>query len=185
MESPKGSSDNLPLGIMTYWDLNRRSVYTYIYSVFVFFEQMIKEEIYKIHGECDSNCVFDYISMNDKNRRHKRNPRLGVTHLKYNISLLNFRELSDFLRKQSHRKDQWKSKIPESVLDSIVHVRNNIAHPVSLILEGGTTKLQHELSKLREICVAGKEVVMQYDDNTKNTIYSTALNKIKDDDLCP
>ncbi len=63
--------DEHPLGIMTYWDLNRRSVYTYTYHMLLSIEQALKDHIAKTHSG-KNNKDHDWIAhMNDgqlKNR---------------------------------------------------------------------------------------------------------------------
>ncbi len=50
-----------PLGIMTYWDLNRRSVYTYTYHILLSIEQALKDHIAKTHNE-KNNTDHDWIA---------------------------------------------------------------------------------------------------------------------------
>ena len=52
--------DEHPLGIMTYWDLNRRSVYTYTYHILLSVEQVLKDQIAKTHNR-KNNKDHDWI----------------------------------------------------------------------------------------------------------------------------
>lgn len=173
---------NPPEGIMTYWDLNRRSVYTYIYTVFVFFEQAMKEEIYARHKNCVSECVFEYIRAKDSRNRRPRSVKAGRSNLRYNISRLYFRELTDFLIKYSHEGIETGSKLPIQSIEAIREIRNSIAHPVNLIVDGDAVRMKQEIHHLRTICSEARNCVLQYDVNPKNTIYSSVLNRVSSEE---
>ena len=174
----KKSGLQSPIGLMTYWDVNRRSVYSYIYSVMVFIEQVLKEEIYNSHSDSNISCLRDFVLMRDSSKKKPRELEDWEDGLRANISKLTFRELCDFRSVDIHVTSYSCACITEDILSSMLALRNKIAHPVNLILDGGPARLKSQLETLRQICKEGREMVTKYDSNPKNSMCSTPLNDI-------
>ena len=172
----KGNRDD-PMGLMTYWDLNRRSVYSFIYTIFVYFEQSMKIEIYKSHKNGYHNCIRDFIQRRDANRQNPRRTYDGTDGLKLNISKLKFLELQNLLY-DAHASPEVQEKFPTEVIVAVGSKRNQIAHPVNLVMDNGLANLAKNLRTLYTICVKAKALVIDHDDNSKNTMYSSPMNEI-------
>lgn len=170
---PHDEDPRKPIGIMTYWDLNRRSVYSYFYSIFVFLEQSLKNDIYESHRDGHSDCVKKYVQHIEKNRKRKRKFKGWDKELHYNIARLSFSELLKFKRRNCHRGNYGVTSIPIDILESMNKIRNKIAHPVNLVLDSGLSRTQQQLEYLKKLCTEGKKIVIETDTNPKNAIHSS------------
>ncbi|MHB1440128.1 MAG: hypothetical protein ACYCSO_09370 [Cuniculiplasma sp.] len=177
-----GENDNNDdlIGLMTYWDLNRRSVYSFIYTIFVYFEQSIKIEIYKSHIDRLDNCIRDFIRRQEVKKKNSRKICDGNCGLNQIISNLKFLELQKLFYDDKHISTTIKEKFPKEVVEAVGSKRNQIAHPVNLIMDNGRGDLfKKNLQILKRICVEGRKIVIDNDDNPKNTMHSSPLNKIE------
>lgn len=174
----KNDDKDNPIGLMTYWDLNRRSVYTFIYTIFVYFEQAMKIEVYESHKNGYENCIRDFIQKRDANKNKPRITYNRTDDLKYNISKLQFRELQTLLY-DDHAFPNIQKKFPKDVICAIGEKRNRIAHPVNLVIDNGPNEISKNLRTLKTICICGKKHVIAYDDNPKNTVHHSRLNEIE------
>lgn len=168
---------DMPIGLMTYWDLNRRSVYSYLYAIFVYFEQSMKLEIYFSHSNDLYKCILEYIKTKDLRKRHPRVIGPNASDLGSNISKLKFEELKELLYDE-HSSPDVKITFPEEIIAALKDKRNQLAHPVNLIIESGLADIRRRLETLYKICVNARDIVIKYDRNTKNTMHSPPINEI-------
>lgn len=166
-----------PVGLMTYWDLNRRSVYSYLYTIFVYFEQSIKLEIYRSHTGEFHNCIYEYIKRKDTNKSHPRTASSNANDLRSNISKLKFTELVELLY-DKHSSAELHLTLPRDIIKALASKRNQLAHPVNLVMESGLVNVRNNLETLFKICVEAKDIVIKYDRNPKNTMYSSPMNEL-------
>ncbi len=160
-----------PLGIMTYWDLNRRSVYTYTYHILLSIEQALKDHIAKTH--------------NGKNKRdHDWIARMKDGQLKDRFELYklsgweatrlkswHFSQLCDFYYSDNCFRSSVSLPFKEDVLKRCEDLRNKVMHPVNLILEGNSSSdWACSLINLSKLWTEGKEAV-DYFRNPKNTYF--------------
>lgn len=155
------------IGVMTFWDLNRRSVYTYNYHIISFIELQIKKYLI---DNCNTKLGMNWINKsNHMNKRTKTKVRDFYDTL--NINKLNKWNLSDLISvyfDDPHIKN-IRGFIKNNLVNDLYSLRNNIMHPVELILPKENAKnWKNRLKLLENIMTDGQELVINYDKNPKN-----------------
>ena len=171
-----------PLGIMTYWDLNRRSVYTYTYHILLSIEQALKDHIAKTHNG-KNNKDHDWISrVEDKNLKGLfESYRSSGWEAKW-LKKWYFYQLCSFYYGDNCVKSGVSLPFKEDVLKRCEELRNKVMHPVNLILEGNSSSdWACRLIKLSKLWTEGKEAV-DYLGNPKNTYFFRDGDSFADED---
>ena len=167
---------------MTYWDLNRRSVYTYTYHILLSAEQVLKDHIAKIHNE-KNNKDHDWIV-------HVRDEQLRDRFELYKLSgweskrlkAWHFYQLRAFYNRDDCVKSSGSPLFKEDVLKTCEELRNKVMHPVNLIMKESSSKdwVSH-LNKLNKLWTEGRKAV-DYFGNTKNAYIFRDGDSFADED---
>ncbi|MDG6999520.1 MAG: hypothetical protein JRN15_10440 [Nitrososphaerota archaeon] len=158
-----------PLGIMTYWDLNRRSVYTYTYHILLSVEQVLKDHIAKTHNG-KNNKDHDWISREeDKNLKSLFESFRSSGWESKRLTKWHFHQLCSFYSEDTCVESGVSPQFTEDVLKACKELRNKVMHPVNLIMEGrSNTGWASRLIELNKLWTEGKKAV-DYLGNPKNT----------------
>ena len=77
-----------------------------------------------------------------------------------------------------HSSAELHLTLPRDIIKALASKRNQLAHPVNLVMESGLVNVRNNLETLFKICVEAKDIVIKYDRNPKNTIYSSPMNEL-------
>ena len=175
-----------PLGIMTYWDLNRRSVYTYTYHILLSVEQALKDRIAKTHNRKD-NTDHDWIAcMKDGQLKDRFELYMLSGWEATRLKAWHFSQLCDFYNNDKCVKLREFPPFQKDELEDLLKVckefRNKVMHPVNLILEGNyNADWVSRLIKLNKLWTEGKKAI-DYFRNPKNTYIFREDNSFADED---
>ena len=163
--------DKHPLGIITYWDLNRRSAYTYTYHILLSVEQALKDHIAKTHN-AKNNKDHDWISrVEDKNLKCLFESFRSSSWKSEHLKAWYFNQLCSFYYGDNCVKSGVSPPFTEDVLKACKELRNKVMHPVNLIMEGSyNTGWVSRLIELNELWTEGRKAV-DYLGNPKNTYF--------------
>lgn len=167
VKSPKTDSRD-PIGLVTFWDLNRAPSYIFSYSILVYLEQTILFKIRDSHKSWeDHNSVLNKIISAHPNLRHINDLKEFLRGPKYAheaLSKLGLPEELAFYMNDPHIVD-----MKERVTDDLVNyfnnsdgVRNRIGHPINLLVRDQDDYFIKDLSILNSIWDVGKEAFIKF-----------------------
>lgn len=157
-----GSDSNEPIGIVTYWDLNRAPAYIFSFAILVYLEHTLLSKIEETHKVWDNH---DGVIERIKDERIKELIRHFVKDGKYNFRKLSKWGLPDlltFYKEDNHITNQMKS-----ITDKLIKFfyknspRNRIAHPVNLLIRDNI-RFASDLKKLNNIWNFGKQAYLNF-----------------------
>ena len=163
--------DEHPLGIMTYWDLNRRSVYTYTYHILLSVEQVLKDRIALTHNGKNNKDHDWIVHVRDEQSRDRFELYKLSGWESKRLKAWHFSQLCDFYIKDACVKSSESPPFKEDVLKACKELRNKVMHPVNLILEGNSnTDWVSRLIRLNKLWIEGRKAVY-HPGNPKNTYF--------------
>lgn len=162
------SKEENQMGVMTYADLNRRSVYIYNYIIISFVEQWLRARIaqnYKEPGRILSEKWMNSLKQN------VRNKLLGFSSSKHE-STLSVASLKDliYVFKNDSSFEELRSRfgevIPDETLNDIISIRDRIMHPTKLLVS--KNKKREDMQILKRISKLSTDFLVRKDRNEKN-----------------
>ena len=168
VKSPEMDSGE-PVGLVTFWDLNRAPSYICSYSILVYLEQTIFLKIRDSHKSWERH--DDVL-----NKIKSAHPYWSKNHLsefvngpKYDYEALSefyLHELLAFYMNDTHIANK-KEKITEDLVnyfDRPERVRNRIGHPINLLVRDDDDNFLRDLSILNDIWDVGREAFINFPD---------------------
>ena len=159
-------SDEEPVGIATFWDLNRAPAYILSYSILVYLEHTLLLKIRDSHNTwCEHIELLKQIANEDPQcyiKKFVRGP-------KYNYRILSkwgLPELLTFYRKDPHI-DRDILMISDDLIAAFSDesaFRNRIGHSVKLLVEDKDKKFQTDLRRLNVIWNLGRTAFITFID---------------------
>jgi hypothetical protein len=162
--------DEEPIGIVTYWDLNRSPAYVLSYLILVYLEQTILLEIKKSHRVwSDHDKIFErlvppIVSTRDYSciKKFAHQPAYNYEEL----SKCGFEGLLAFYKTDFHvNKDS--AIISDALISSFLDdgkFRNRISHTLKLLIEDNDNKFRADLTRLNTIWKYGKKAFIVFGD---------------------
>ena len=156
------SKQDEPIGLMTFWDLNRAPAYIYSYAIQTYLEHTILLAIrdshkqWEDHSQVLQSIESDYI-------RALSNFLEGGDYNYNALSKLGFPEMFEFYRKDPHT-DKERIKFPEDLIEYISEpndFRNRVGHPVRLLVEDND-KFHDDIERLSVIWDIGREAFLKF-----------------------
>ncbi|MEM0136373.1 MAG: hypothetical protein QXU18_14300 [Thermoplasmatales archaeon] len=164
----RGNKSKYPVGILTFWDLNRAPAYILSYSILVFLEHSLLLKIRDSHDTwCDHADLIKQINRQDPQRNISYIKKF-VNRPRYNYRILSkwgLQELLIFFKYDPHIEGD-SAEISEDLLNLFAlekDFRNRIGHPVKLIVtDDGNFRC--DLKKLQIIWKLGKKAFINFTD---------------------
>lgn len=160
-----------PIGIMTFWDLNRAPLYIFSYMGLVYLEQTLLLKIRESNQNwCDHSAVIAEIFKSGNSNGNKSHIKKFV---KEDHGIYNYIELSkcgiiDLLA--FYKFDEHLDKTSFLELENLVDLfykphsfRNKIAHSIELLVDDDDN-FKYDLKSLNEIGKYGKQAFLDFTD---------------------
>ena len=157
-----------PIGIVTYWDLNRAPAYIFSYAIQAYLEQTILLAIRDSHPQKlwkDHSMVIQALKpkLNDSESRRVKG-FLGNGKYKYKaLSKWGFAELLHFYKSDPHINKEL-IELSDDAIDNISisgDYRNRVGHPIKLLVEDNE-EYHKDLERLSVIWEAGREAFLKF-----------------------
>ena len=157
-----------PIGIVTYWDLNRAPAYIFSYAIQAYLEQIILLAIRDSHPQKlwkDHSMVIQAL---EPNLREIESRRIicFLGNGKYNYEALSkwgFSEMLQFYKSDPHINKEL-IEFSDDAIDSIsipADYRNRVGHPIKLLVEDDDC-FHKDLERLSVIWKMGKEAFLRF-----------------------
>ncbi len=162
------TNENAETGIITYADLNRRSVYIYNYIIYLFVEQWLRKQIsdvFRIEGRKIDKNWMKYLEKSQKEKLIKN----AIDKKESTISVCNFDDLLLVFKKDPKfetLRSSMKEELSLKTLESLRSMRPKIAHPTKLLVR--KDKIQDSLRELTCVSELTKGFIPKEDSNEKN-----------------
>lgn len=162
------STDREPVGITTFWDLNRAPSYILSYSILVYLEQTIflsiKEShtVWHDHSELQSRLISMFGERYGNISGFFRGPKYDYKKL----SKWGLQELLAFYRYDVHI-DKDKFEVSDELVDSFSDggkFRDRLGHTVKLLVEDKDDTFDTDLRRLNTIWKTGKSAFINFID---------------------
>lgn len=156
------------LGIMTYADLNRRSVYIYNYIIVLFIEQWIKANIARNYMTRNRKISNNWMKSLDSKRK-KQLIQWSKEKGESTLSVASITDLIQIFTKEpslSSLRENYREKIPNKTLADIIFIRPKVMHPTKLLVPKNDIK--NGLKRLMRISKLTDDLIRQEDFNEKN-----------------
>lgn len=155
-------------GIITYADLNRKSVYIYNYILYSFVEQWLRKQIskeYKNKNRRISDKWMMALNEGQKMELMKRSKKQGES----TISVCDLFHLVQVFKKDpkfTTLREETTDKLTVKTLEDLVSMRPKIAHPTKLLVP--KDKIKDRLTRLMRISDLVEMFIPYEDFNEKN-----------------
>jgi hypothetical protein len=152
-----------PLGIITFWDLNRAPAYILSYACMIYLEHTLLNSIRDTHETLENHrSSADQFESRDL-RSFFRSSDLSFKELSKKWFL---RDLIEFCRKDKH-VSPWCKEIDATLMECLDgegkdSLRNQIAHPIRLLVRDDDTNFKDDLAKLQKLWTAGIEALRHF-----------------------
>ncbi|WMT45442.1 MAG: hypothetical protein RE469_04415 [Cuniculiplasma divulgatum] len=168
-------NDDEELGIMTYADFNRRSVYIYNYVIILFLEQWLKENISKTFVTKYRKISINWMKSLDQKRttvltkrsKEKDESTLAVASIDDLITVFKKESALQYIRNK-HRET-----LPDKTLADIVSMRPKVMHPTKLLIP--KCDIKSGLLRLVRISRLVDDFIRYEDSNKKNQGWPNVL----------
>jgi len=167
VKSPERNSGE-PVGLVTFWDLNRAPSHRFSYSILVCLEQTLLFKIRDTHKSCENHdSVLNKIKATHPKLRYIEDLDEFIRGPKYEykaLSKLGLPELLAFYMNDPHIVDM-KEKITDDLVNyfkSSEGVRNRIGHPINLFVRDDDDNFLKDLSILNSIWDVGREAFIKF-----------------------
>ena len=161
------------LGVITYADLNRKSVYIYNYIIILFLEQWIKNIISQKYRTKSKKINDNWM----RSLRTKQSAKLIDLSREKGESTLGVAGIDDLVMVFKHEpslqniRSQYKDSIPNETLSDIISVRPKVMHPTKLLVPKNNIK--NGLKRLMRILRLVDDFIQYEDSNEKNRGWPT------------
>ena len=150
-----------PIGIVTYWDLNRAPDYIFSFAIQTYLEHTILLAIRDSHKFWEDHSL---VLQSIKGRREVLEKFLNGGKYNYRaLSNLGFSEMFEFYRKDPHI-DKKKINFPDDKINYISvpnNYRNRVGHPVRLLVEDDDD-FHKDLERLSMIWEMGMDAFLKF-----------------------
>lgn len=155
--------EKVPIGLMTFWDLNRAPSYILTYPMLVYLEHLILLSIRDSHKEWEDHS--NLLHQLDNPNKHVKSFVKGPRCYDYDaLSRLGFRELTDFYRKDIHVSKNTK-EIPDILIDSFLQsetFRNRVGHSIRLLIRDDDVYFKEDLDTICRIWNQGRKLFINF-----------------------
>ncbi len=166
-----GADSRDPIGLVTFWDLNRAPSYIFSYSILVYLEQTLLFKIRDSHKSWENHdSVLSKVRSINPNLRYIEALEKFIRGPQYEykaLSKLGLPELLAFYMNDPHIVDM-KEKITDDLVNyfkSSDGVRNRIGHPINLLVRDDDDNFLKDLSILNSIWDVGREAFIKFLDS--------------------
>ena len=163
-----GADSRDPIGLVTFWDLNRAPSYIFSYSILVYLEQTLLFKIRDSHKSWENHdSVLNKVRSINPNLRYIEALEEFIRGPQYEykaLSKLGLPELLAFYMNDPHIVDM-KEKITDDLVNyfkSSEGVRNRIGHPINLLVRDDDDNFLKDLSILNDIWDVGREAFIKF-----------------------
>lgn len=162
------SKEENQMGVMTYADLNRRSVYIYNYIIISFVEQWLRARIaqnYKERGRILSEKWMNSLKQIDR----KKLLRFSSLKHESTLSVASLKDLIYVFKNDSsfeELRSRFGEVIPDETLNDIISIRDRIMHPTKLLVS--KNKKREDMQILKRISKLSTDFLVRKDRNEKN-----------------
>ncbi len=160
------TTEDGPVGVLTYADLNRKSCYVYSYIMLMSLEQALREAIEKAYSKIErKNAWMGKLRPGQQNRLKG----LSIDQKESTLSCAGLEDMVVVVENDPAVKKIWEMRykgIGEETLDSAVKMRNRIAHPNKLLVP--RNKRVDCIKGLSRFWKDMHAFVLEYDKNSRN-----------------
>lgn len=159
---------NVPVGLFTYSDLNRRSVYIYFYTLILFLEQWIREKIadnHRLPGRKLDPRWMNSLSQKERSNLHE----LSISKGESTLSVAGLNLLIKAYKKDGALAWTWgqhKDIVTKKLLNFAEEIRPKVMHPTKLLVP--RNRIFDRLKSLQYLSTQMRELIQREDFNTKN-----------------
>ncbi len=153
----------MPLGIITFWDLNRAPAYILSYACMIYLEHTLLNSIRDTHKTLENHrsLADRFESPGLRSFFRSSNPSFRELSKKWYL-----RDLIEFCRKDTH-VSPWCKEIDETLMECLdgsgeESLRNRIGHPMNLLVRDDNTNFKDDLVKLGKLWSAGIEALRHF-----------------------